>query len=151
MAKPLTAIGRDFQSTPSSRPHAQTQQSALLGPIEVKCLITPLLRRFHLINAEPTPPPFDQVRVSVELRAPPIKAGDPILRDVFRSGRVEPGALDPRQADILASTMAGRMRPVGPPAGGAVAGPGYNGSGASVGGGGRSMGMGGSLARPVQF
>eukprot|EP00752_Nemacystus_decipiens_P003062 g2839.t1 len=70
-----------------------------------------------------TPLPW-QVRVAVDLKAPSIKAGEPVLREVFRGGMVEPGALDPRQADILASTMASRMRP--PPPG--VVGPGAAGS-----------------------
>eukprot|EP00903_Cladosiphon_okamuranus_P016558 g15275.t1 len=85
-----------------------------------------------------TPLPW-QVRVAVELKAPSIKAGEPVLQEVFRGGMVEPGALDPRQADILASTMAGRMRPpppgVVPGAAGAAGqgvaaadvGPGFNG------------------------
>lgn len=90
-----------------------------------------------------------QLRVSVDLKAPPIKAGEPIIREVFRSGMVEPGALDPQQADILASTMAGRMRP--PPPGvvpvpgpgptvavvpGDMGPPGFNGPVAGGGGGG---------------
>lgn len=64
---------------------------------------------------------------------------------------VEPGALDPRQAGILASTMAGRMRPpppgVVPGAAGVAAsgvaaadvGPGFNGLGGVAG----PRGMGG--------
>ncbi|CAM9375136.1 unnamed protein product [Ectocarpus sp. 6 AP-2014] len=107
-----------------------------------------------------TPLPW-QVRVSVDLKAPPIKAGEPIIREVFRSGMVEPGALDPRQADILASTMAGRMRP--PPPGvvpvpgpavavvpGDVGPPGFNGpvvGGGGGGGGGAHRGRGGRRNR----
>lgn len=44
------------------------------------------------------------------MEAPSIKAGEPVLLEVFRGGVVEPGALDPRQADILASFMADRAR-----------------------------------------
>lgn len=97
---------------------------------------------------------FDQVRVAVDLKAPSIKAGEPVLREVFRGGMVEPGALDPRQADILASTMAARMRPplpgvvpgaagaavpgvaaadVGPGFNGPDVGPGFNGPGGVAG------------------
>ncbi|CAM9245740.1 unnamed protein product, partial [Scytosiphon promiscuus] len=96
-----------------------------------------------------TPLPW-QVRVAVDLKAPPIKAGEPILREVFRSGMVEPGALDPRQANILATTMAGRVRPpppgvapVPPPPAAVKAGdvgPGFNGPPRGGGGGRRGMG-----------
>lgn len=94
-----------------------------------------------------------QVRVSVDLRAPPIKAADPILREVFRSGMAEPGALHPRQVDILASTMASRMQP--PPPGAIGPGPGFNGPGMAVGlGPGPGMGMRGvgrnDMPRPIQ-
>ena len=82
--------------------------------------------------------------MSVDLRAPPIKAGDPILREVFRSGMVEPGALHPRQVDILASTMASRMQPP------AAAGPGFNGPGMGVAGDPGMRGMGGNISRPIQ-
>lgn len=50
----------------------------------------------------------------MEVEAPPIKLGDPVLLDVFLSGRVEPGALDHRQVDIIASFMAGRVPPQRP-------------------------------------
>ncbi|CAM9474578.1 unnamed protein product, partial [Hapterophycus canaliculatus] len=96
-----------------------------------------------------TPLPW-QVRVAVDLKAPPIKAGEPIVREVFRSGMVEPGALDPRQANILASAMAGRVRPpppgvvpVPPPPATIAAGdvgPGFNGPPRGGGGGRRGMG-----------
>lgn len=86
-----------------------------------------------------------QVRVVVDAKAPPIKAGDPILREVFRGGVVKPGALDPRQVDILASTMAGRMQPMPPPGPGLQ---GFNGPGMGVDvGGGLRMGPGGGGRR----
>lgn len=87
----------------------------------------------------------------MDLKAPSIKVGEPVLHKVFRGGVVEPGALDPRQVDMLASTMAGRMRPPppgvgqgpgpgpGPPLPTAKGGdvrPGFNGSGVGGTGGG---------------
>lgn len=91
---------------------------------------------------------FFQVRVAVDLEAPPIEASDPVLRDVFRGGMVKPGALDPRQVDVLVSFMAGRARP---PPGAGVAGPGagFKGPGAGVGVG-PGSGMGGNAGRPGQ-
>lgn len=168
---PATCRGRVYIRTRSykSRRHShpgRTQTSAHHRKVEARTLVSTCVfvdARDPL--APPPPRPYlnysvfssVQVRVAVDLKAPSIKAGEPIIREVFRGGIVEPGALDPRQADILASTMAGRMHPPPPPGGvgpgvaGAAAvsgvaaadvGPGFNGPGGvgSVGAGPRGMG-----------
>ncbi|CAM9921088.1 unnamed protein product, partial [Choristocarpus tenellus] len=57
-----------------------------------------------------TPFPW-QVRVAVDLEAPPVQAGDPAVLGVFQGGPVTPGGLDPERAHKLASLIASRLLP----------------------------------------
>ncbi|CAM9725850.1 unnamed protein product, partial [Discosporangium mesarthrocarpum] len=80
-----------------------------------------------------TPLPW-QVKVVVDLEAPPLQAGDPAVVSAFFGGPVVPGALDPETTNQLCAIMASRCPPppgfMGPPGpmlpggGGAVPGPG---------------------------